>query len=136
MKIAVDFDGTIVENKYPRIGKPRLFAFEVMKALQGEGHLLVLWTCRYGNSLAEAVNFCRENGVEFYAVNANYPEENLEKPLGRSPKINADIYIDDRQIGGFIGWSEIWQQLSDADNQRSDYGKELRSKNLWERIFK
>ena len=136
MKIAVDFDGTIVENKYPRIGKSRLFAFEVMKALQKEGHLLILWTCRYGNSLDEAVNFCKENGVEFYAVNANYPEENLDEPLERSPKINADIYIDDRQLGGFIGWSEIWQQLTDNDTYYSIYERELRSKNLWERIFK
>ena len=65
--IAVDFDGTIVEHKYPAIGKEMLFAFATLKELQKKGHKLILWTIRTGELLEEAVDFCRQNGVEFYA---------------------------------------------------------------------
>ncbi|HRH10267.1 MAG TPA: hydrolase [Bacteroidia bacterium] len=107
--IAIDFDGTIVEHKYPAIGKEMLFAFATIKELQKKGHRLILWTFRAGQPLEEAVEFCRKNGVEFYAVNKNYPEEVMDDTISR--KINADIFIDDRNVGGFLGWSEIWQQL-------------------------
>jgi hydroxymethylpyrimidine pyrophosphatase-like HAD family hydrolase len=107
--IAVDFDGTIVEHKYPEIGKEMLFAFETLKAMQNRGHKLILWTIRTGELLQEAVEFCRSKGVEFYAVNANYPEEVLDEKTSR--KVNADIYIDDRSVGGFMGWSEVWTTL-------------------------
>jgi hydroxymethylpyrimidine pyrophosphatase-like HAD family hydrolase len=108
MKIAVDFDGTIVEHKYPAIGKTLLFAFETLKKLQEQQHQLILWTYRSGKELDEAVEFCRKNGIEFYAVNKNYPEELFdEKTVSR--KIQADYYIDDRNICGLPGWGEIWQ---------------------------
>lgn len=107
--IAVDFDGTIVEHAYPRIGKEMLFAFDTLKALQRKGHKLILWTFRDGQTLAEAVEYCRANGVEFYAVNKSYPEEEFDLSISR--KINADIFIDDRNVGGFPGWSAIWQML-------------------------
>ncbi len=107
--IAVDFDGTIVEHKYPAIGKEMLFAFATLKALQQKGHKLILWTIRTGNLLDEAVEYCRQNGVEFYAVNCNYPEEELDQKTSR--KLNADVFIDDRALGGFVGWSEVWQTL-------------------------
>lgn len=110
MIIAVDFDGTIVEHRYPEIGKEKLFAFESLKALQKQGHLLILWTFRSGKELDEAVEFCKKNGVEFYAVNKSYPEEKLDDTVSR--KINADLFIDDRNIGGFPGWGEIYQMLS------------------------
>lgn len=108
--IAVDFDGTIVEHAYPQIGKPKLFAFETLKELQKQGYRLILWTYRAGKELDEAVEFCRNNGVEFYAVNKNYPEEEFDSSISR--KINADIYIDDRNLGGFPGWSEVWKMLN------------------------
>jgi len=107
--IAVDFDGTIVEHKYPAIGKEMLFAFATLKALQQKGHKLILWTFRTGRTLEEAVEYCRHNGIEFYAVNKNYPEEAMDENVSR--KINADIFIDDRNVGGFLGWSDIWQTL-------------------------
>ena len=109
MKIAVDFDGTIVEHRYPRIGKVMPFAFSTLKALQKEKHEIILWTYRAGKELEEAVEFCRDNGVEFYAINNNYPEEIFSHNISR--KIYADIYIDDRNIGGFPGWSAIWQMI-------------------------
>ncbi|MFO8022442.1 MAG: hypothetical protein R6U65_08245 [Perlabentimonas sp.] len=113
LKVAVDFDGTIVENKFPSIGKPMLFAFETLKAMQQSGILLILWTVRKGKELDEAVEFCRSKGLEFYAINANYPEEEYDPNASR--KIEADIFIDDRNIGGFIGWSEVWQMLFPED---------------------
>lgn len=110
MKIAVDFDGTIVEHRYPDIGKPVLFAFETLRALQEQRHQLILWTYRSGKELEEAVEFCRKNGIEFYAVNKNYPEEVFdEKAMSR--KIHADLYIDDRNVGGLPGWGEIWHMI-------------------------
>ncbi|WP_372919932.1 BT0820 family HAD-type phosphatase [Salegentibacter sp.] len=115
LTIAVDFDGTIVENKYPEIGKPMLFAFESLQKLQEEGHLLILWTYRYGEKLEEAVEFCRTRGIEFYAVNKSYPEEDFDQGISR--KILADIFIDDRNIGGMLGWGEIYQQLSTSKQQ-------------------
>ena len=75
MVIAVDFDGTIVEHKYPEIGKERPFAIATLKKLQAERHLLILWTVREGQLLNDAIAFCRERGLEFYAVNANHPDE-------------------------------------------------------------
>jgi len=110
MKIAVDFDGTVVEHKYPAIGKELLFAFETLRELQKQKHRLILWTYRSGKELDEAVDFCKERGIEFYAVNSNYPEEIFDDSISR--KIDADVYIDDRNLGGFPGWSAVWQMLS------------------------
>jgi hydroxymethylpyrimidine pyrophosphatase-like HAD family hydrolase len=107
--IAVDFDGTIVEHAYPKIGKEMLFAFATLKQLQKKGHRLILWTFRDGELLDEAVEYCRRNGVEFYAVNKSYPEEKYDLSISR--KINADLFIDDRNVGGFVGWSKVWQTL-------------------------
>ena len=107
--IAIDFDGTIVEDEYPKIGKPIIFAFDTLKKLQGNGHRLILWTYRKGKPLAEAVEFCKENGIVFYAVNKSFPEEEFDPSYSR--KINADIFIDDRNIGGMKSWGEIYQIL-------------------------
>ncbi len=110
MTIAVDFDGTIVEHKYPAIGREMLFSFETLKAMQKAGHLLILWTYRSGKELDEAVEYCRKRGIEFFAVNKSYPEEVFnENEFSR--KINADLFIDDRNVGGFYGWGEVWQEL-------------------------
>ncbi len=108
--IAVDFDGTIVEDAYPKIGSPQLFAFDTMKRLQSDGHRLILWTYRSGKKLEEAVEFCKNNGVEFYAINNSFPNENYDKNDSR--KIGADLFIDDRNIGGFIGWGKVYQMLT------------------------
>jgi hydroxymethylpyrimidine pyrophosphatase-like HAD family hydrolase len=107
--IAVDFDGTIVEDEYPKIGKPIIFAFETLKKLQENGHRLILWTYRKGRALEDAVKFCEKNGIVFYAVNKSFPEEEFDPKYSR--KINADIFIDDRNVGGLMSWGEIYQQL-------------------------
>ena len=109
LTIAVDFDGTIVEDAYPKVGKENLFAFETLKKLQEKGHRLILWTYRNGRTLEEAVQFCKENGIIFYSVNSSFPEEIFQDKYSR--KINADVFIDDRNIGGMLGWGEIYQTL-------------------------
>ena len=107
--IAIDFDGTIVEDAYPKIGKPMIFAFETMKKLQSEGHRLILWTYRSDRKLQEAVDFCKQQGLEFYAINKSYPEEEFDGKISR--KINATFFVDDRNIGGFIGWTAVHKLL-------------------------
>lgn len=111
--IAIDFDGTIVEDKYPGIGRARTFAFDTMKRLQNDGHRLILWTYRDGKLLDEAVEFCLKNGITFYSVNKNYPEEEFDVKTVR--KLNVDIFIDDRNIGGFMGWGKIYQILTEEE---------------------
>lgn len=128
MVIAVDFDGTIVDDRFPEIGKEKLFAFETLRALHNDRHKLILWTCRSGRRLDEAVNFCRSKGVEFYAVNANYPDEPILEATSR--KIVADLYIDDRSLGGFPGWDTVWQMLKSGEALPKPPNK-----NLLERIF-
>ena len=107
--IAVDFDGTIVEDAYPKVGKEMIFAFDTLKKLQSQGYRLILWTYRSGKKLDEAVAFCKENGLEFYAVNKNFPEEEYNEKYSR--KIHADLFIDDRNIGGFLGWTAIYKLI-------------------------
>ena len=131
-RIAIDFDGTIVEDRYPEIGKPKRFAFETLKKMQDEGYVLILWTYRTGKRLAEAVEFCKENGIEFYAVNKNHPEEEYDESIPR--KLNVDIFIDDRNIGGFPGWGKIYQMLT--GEEKIPYTVIPRKKNVFGKFFK
>ena len=135
IKIAVDFDGTIVEHKFPEIGKENLFAFLTLAELEKRGARLILWTFRTGKELDDAIEYCRKNGIEFYAVNKNYPEEIFDDTVSR--KIDADIYIDDKNIGGFPGWSEIWQILFPFELQQKEAEKRIAStrKNIIKRLF-
>jgi len=120
MIIAVDFDGTIVEDAFPMIGKPMPFAFSVLRKLANEEHhQLVLWTVRTGKYLADAVEYCRNNGVEFYAVNKLYPEEDEKNP--RSRKIVADIFIDDRNVGGLPDWGLIYNMITKGTNWQNAF---------------
>lgn len=123
-KLAIDFDGTIVEDAYPSIGKPKIFAFETLKKLQSEGYRLILWTYRHGKSLEEAVEFCRKNGVEFYAVNSSFEGEVFDDET-QSRKIDADLFIDDRNLGGFPGWGEIYNIISERIEFRVEGGEVL-----------
>ena len=110
MIIATDFDGTLVEHAYPAIGKPIPFAIETLKKLQQEDHhQIILWTSREGELLDEAVEYCKSKGLEFYSVNSNYPEEKAEDRPSR--KLVADVYIDDRNLGGLPDWGIIYQMI-------------------------
>jgi hypothetical protein len=113
MTIAVDFDGTIVEHRYPKIGKELPFATQTLRMLIEDRHKLILWSVREGKLLVEAVEWCRERGIEFYAVNKDFPEEDLEKNQHFSRKLKADIWIDDRNIGGLPDWGTIYQMITE-----------------------
>ena len=112
MIIAVDFDGTIVENRYPEIGREKPFAVQTLKMLAEQHYQLILWTVREGRCLEEAIAWCRERGLEFYAVNRNYPEESLD-PDATARKLNADLFIDDRNICGLPDWGIIYRMITE-----------------------
>ena len=141
MLIAVDFDGTIVEHRYPQIGKEIPFAIATLKQLQEERHLLILWSVREGELLEEAIEFCRQSGLEFYAVNANHPDEQAGSHVAhpcRKPK--ADLFIDDRNVGGLPDWGAIYEMVHNGWSYRKYLSivngeeKEIERKPLWKRI--
>ena len=113
MIIAIDFDGTIAEHPDPgkKIGPPLPGAIEAVKHL-GKIHTLILWTCRGGDWLEDAVLWLLEHGIVFDKVNENV------RPLSDGiteeywpRKVFAHYYIDDRVVGGFPGWEAIMEQL-------------------------
>ena len=122
MIIAVDFDGTIVEHKYPEIGKEIPFATHTLKKLIEDRHRLILWTVRQGKELEEAVEWCRARGVEFYAVNKSFPEETVE-PDNVYHKVNAELFIDDLNLGGLPQWGEIYNMISEGKKWKDLYSE-------------
>ena len=115
MIIAVEFDGTIVEHAYPKIGKERPFATATLRQLLKDGHLLVLWSVREGKLLEEAVEWCKERGIVFYAVNKNADEvgtEAADNP-NYSRKLKVQLFIDDRNLGGVPDWGVIYQVITE-----------------------
>ncbi len=99
--VAVDFDGTLVEDEFPEIGRPCMEMFKAMKYLREQGVKVILWTSRnfYKNRdlLEEAIAFCKEQGLEFDAINENIQE--VQELTGEDTrKIYADLYIDDKSI--------------------------------------
>lgn len=115
MTIAVDFDGTIVEHRYPAIGKERPFAVATLRQLQTElpDLHLILWTVREGQLLQDAVDWCASRGLQFFAVNSNYPDEEPSPTSSEScRKVTADIYIDDRNLGALPAWPEIYRMVT------------------------
>lgn len=112
MTIAIDFDGTIVEHRYPEIGEERPFAIDTLKMLIKDHHRLILWSVREGKLLDDAVEWCRARGVEFWAVNRDYPEETNDNNQHFSRKLKVDMFIDDRNIGGLPDWGTIYQMIN------------------------
>ena len=113
MTIAVDFDGTIVEHRYPDIGPEKPFAIETLKMLIRDRHQLILWSVRTGRLLDEAIAWCRDRGVEFWAVNRDFPEEDITRNKDFSRKLRVDLFIDDRNLGGLPDWGTIYRMISE-----------------------
>lgn len=107
MIIAIDYDNTItVKDSYPNIGVIDPKAIDVINKLKDRGHTLCLWTCRSyeTGTLQEALEALKKAGIEFDYIN--------ESPYNTgSPKIVADIYIDDRAFGGIVDWNIIEKYL-------------------------
>lgn len=98
MKIyAVDFDNTLAWTEFPEILSPRSEIIAYVKTLKANGNRIILWTCRVGKDLEDAVKWCKEQGIEFDAVNENLPDQ-IEKYGNDSRKVNADFYIDDKAL--------------------------------------
>lgn len=115
MVIAIDFDGTITErNIFPDVAPLREHAKETIKHFQDAGHKCILWTCRYGRSLNEAVQFLLDNGIKMDGVNSNiYPLE--------SRKIVADVYIDDKNVFMVddVDWYKIEKYVLGLGNKKT-----------------
>lgn len=141
MIIAVDFDGTIVKHRYPNIGAPIPYAIETLKKLQDECHTLILWSVREGDKLQEAVDYCRANGVEFYAVNCNHPDERVNESPNYSRKLQADLFIDDRNLGGLPDWNDIYymihfrQSFKDVLTSNINECHKVDKKSFWSKLF-
>lgn len=98
--VAVDFDGTLCEDKWPEIGCPNWDLIRYLKYLKGLNNKLILWTCRVDKELNEAIAWCKLHNLEFDAVNENLPDM-IEKYGTNTRKIFADMYIDDKAIPVF-----------------------------------
>ena len=139
MTIAIDFDGTIVDHEYPKIGRERPFAVETLKMLQHDGHRLIMWTVREGDLLQEAVDWCKERGLEFYAVNKDFPEEDVDKNVHFARKLRVDMFIDDCNLGGLPDWGTIYQMVSQnktykqiiQERMRESFAEEEKPKKKW-----
>jgi hypothetical protein len=117
--IAVDFDGTIVEHEYPKIGEPVLWAISVLQRIVTAGHKLILHTMRSGQELQEAVDYCKDNHIDIFAINENP----TQKEWTSSPKIYAHYYIDDASVGcpvitndskrPYVNWIRVQELLED-----------------------
>ncbi len=120
MIIAIDFDGTIVEHKFPYIGRLKPNAVETITRLYHEGHKIIIWTCRTsqrnGNfpkdakpTIFDVKEFLDENNIPYHTINNNIPEIAFQP----SPKVYADIYIDDKQLGGIPNdWEDIYNLIN------------------------
>lgn len=106
MIIAIDFDNTIAFTSFPTIHGIRPGAVETIRGMRKNGHYVIIWTCRCDKDLTDAINFMLETGIEFDRINDNHPD-NVRKYGFNSRKINADIYIDDKNIGGFSSWYDV-----------------------------
>lgn len=125
MIICVDFDGTMVDHNYPRIGKPVPGAVDWCKMFISKGCKIILWTMRSGDELAEAVQYMNENGIELIGVNENP----TQKTWTQSPKAYGHVYIDDAALGcplmkidGFervcVDWGDVGQEMMRKLQQR------------------
>ena len=115
--VCIDFDGTIVEHRYPAIGKPVPGAIAAMKHLQKSGFKIILWTMRSGEELDQAVIYVKSQGIELYGINENPDQSSWTQ----SPKAYAQYYIDDAAVGcpltinptgrPYVNWVEVMRLL-------------------------
>ena len=109
--ISIDYDDTIVYQDFPNSGIIKPNAKEVINRLYDEGHHILIWTCRAFENAKMAKKYLIECGIRFHLMNENLPS-NIEKYGGDTRKMSADIYIDDRQLGGIPNdWLEIERMI-------------------------
>ena len=114
MILVIDFDGTIVDSKYPDIGDLKPNAKEVINKLYSEGYTILINTCRSGIYEGNVYTFLKENNINYHYINSNLPSQ-IEKYGQDCRKISGDIYIDDKQLGGIPkDWKEIYKMIKDC----------------------
>lgn len=118
MIIAIDFDGTICTDQYPEIGVPLPYVVDTIQTLYKDGHYIIINTCRDGDRLTEAINWLMANDIPFNRVNDNHPDVPA-KYGSNSRKVFADLYIDDRNLGGFDTWLQAYERIQELDKQKS-----------------
>lgn len=108
--LAVDFDGTLCDIAWPEIGEPNQTLIQLLILVREQGVKLILWTCRESDALSNAVQWCKEKGLEFDAINDNV-QERIDEYGGNSRKISADWYIDDKGVDPFDFVSIMTQEM-------------------------
>lgn len=122
--IAVDFDGTLCESKWPEIGAPKWNTIQTLIAAQAAGARLILWTNRVGARLREAIEWCRNRELEFDAVNENLPEVKAAFTTD-CRKVYADIYLDDRAAQPSAAVLEaLWETARGVMNEAAKKAEE------------
>ena len=111
LRLAIDFDNTIVEEEYPAVGKLIEGSKEYINKLYDDGHTITINTCRTGLEEGIAQTFLKEAGINYHWINCNRPED-IRQYLKDCRKISADVYIDDKNIGGIPPWNEIYDILT------------------------
>lgn len=117
MIIAVDFDGTLFRDAFPAVGEVMPGAVDAMRALHRAGHYLIIWTCRYGDRLLDAVNALVAHGILFDRINDHNPENIRQYGGEAGKKVYAHIYIDDKNLGGFPGWEVALKEISRVEDE-------------------
>lgn len=116
MIVAVDFDGTISRGTYPAIDGEQPYAGEVLRTLHQQGHYIIIWTCRCGDRLLDAINWLVAHQIPFDRVNDHNPD-NVAKYGEGGKKIYAHCYIDDKNIGGFPGWLTCLKEIQRMETE-------------------
>ncbi len=126
MIIAVDFDGTLHTGEWPDIGLPSPCAIDVMQSLKDKGHYLIIWTCRSGDKLTEAINWLLENNIPFDRINDHEPKHIAAFDNSNTRKVYAHLYIDDKQVGGLPAWPDIMEYVEklEAEYKQRQHEKE------------
>lgn len=119
--VAMDFDGTLCTEKFPNIGEPIEEMIQLCKDIKKQGYKLILWTCREGQVLKDAVEWCKEKGIEFDAINDNIPEIK-EEWNANVRKVYCDIYIDDKALNHLHGGLSIERVTTICENSTRSKG--------------
>ena len=113
MIIAIDFDGTIVEDQFPDIWKMKDGAREAINQLYADGYTIIIWSCRTGIKKARAIEWLVMQGIRFHHFNKSCPN-NVAKYGGKDTrKVFANLYIDDRMLFMLPTWDEIYWIVRD-----------------------
>jgi len=118
--IAIDFDGTIVDDQFPEIGKLIPGAKENINKLYSEGYEIIIWSCRNGINKAKAIEWLVKNGIKFHRFNESSYHNLKEHDFKDTRKVFANMYIDDRQPTPLPAWSELYNIIHEKLPTYSD----------------